>query len=83
MGDFDVTGLVAVILVFSIPIVAILANLSKERYRAQHSQLSESDRQQLQRLNTVAEKMADRIAALESILDAEVPEWRDDYERRS
>lgn len=82
MGNFDLTGLVAVVMVFSIPILAILSGILKERYRAQRSSLSDEDRERLQKLGAIAEKMNERIETLESILDAEVPDWREDYDQR-
>lgn len=39
--------------------------------------LSEEELVQLQELAQQAEQMRDRIATLESILDAESPKWRD------
>ncbi len=39
--------------------------------------LSKEENEQLESLAQTAEAMAARIAALESILDAETPNWRD------
>ncbi len=41
------------------------------------SQLSQSERQRLMQLNEEAQRMRERIRALEQILDAEHPNWRD------
>ncbi|MTD39607.1 envelope stress response membrane protein PspB [Erwinia sp. CPCC 100877] len=41
------------------------------------SQLSQSERQRLMQLNEEAQRMRERIQALEQILDAEHPNWRD------
>ncbi|NUU66559.1 envelope stress response membrane protein PspB [Enterobacteriaceae bacterium BIT-l23] len=41
------------------------------------SQLSQSERQRLMQLNDDAQRMRERIQALEQILDAEHPNWRD------
>ncbi|MGQ9425688.1 hypothetical protein ACXYTJ_08475 [Gilvimarinus sp. F26214L] len=79
VGDF--TGLVAVVMVFSIPLVAIWAGVLKARYRASQRDISDNEREELQRLTTIAENMAERITTLEAILDAEVPDWREDHER--
>ncbi|MNH47940.1 Phage shock protein B [compost metagenome] len=38
--------------------------------------LADNEREQLQGLLVRAEKMQERVGALESILDAEVPGWR-------
>ena len=40
------------------------------------SQLSESDRQSLEDMLVAVDQMADRIESLESILDADHPDWR-------
>ena len=40
------------------------------------SQLSEEDRQVLEDLLVAVDQMADRIQSLESILDADHPNWR-------
>lgn len=81
MDVAELTGLVAVVMVFSIPMFAIWAGVLKARYRASERDISENEREELQRLNTVADKMAERITTLEAILDAEVPDWREDHER--
>jgi phage shock protein B len=78
-GEF--TGLVAVVMVFSIPLVAIWAGVLKTRYRASQRDITDNEREELRRLSSVADSMAERIATLESILDAEVPDWREDHER--
>lgn len=51
---------------------------SKER---EVSGLNADESRQLDELNTLAEQMAERIKTLESILDAESPEWRDQHEK--
>ena len=40
------------------------------------SQLSEDDRQSLEEMLVAVDQMADRIESLESILDADHPNWR-------
>ena len=40
------------------------------------SQLSEDDRQALEDMSVAVDQMADRIESLESILDADHPNWR-------
>lgn len=81
MDAGDLTGLVAVVMVFSIPLVAIWAGVLKTRYRASQRDITDNERAELHRLSSVADNMAERIATLESILDAEVPDWREDHER--
>ena len=45
--------------------------------RSGRSELSQSEQQQLAQLADEAKRMRERIQALESILDAEHPNWRD------
>ncbi|HFB66699.1 MAG TPA: envelope stress response membrane protein PspB [Aeromonadales bacterium] len=42
--------------------------------------LTEDEHQKIAELEALAEKMEDRIRTLESILDAETPDWRKRYE---
>ncbi len=42
--------------------------------------LTQEEHQLMAELEDVAEKMEDRIRTLESILDAETPDWRKRYE---
>ena len=42
------------------------------------SQLSEGDRQALEEILVAVDQMADRIESLESILDADHPNWREE-----
>lgn len=75
MGSFfTLTGVTLVVfMVFVAPIWLILHYRSKK----QVSQgLSETELRSLQNLAEKAELMADRIQTLESILDAEAPNWR-------
>jgi phage shock protein B len=43
------------------------------------SQLSEDDRQALEEMLVGVDQMADRIESLESILDADHPDWRQEH----
>lgn len=75
MGSFfTLTGVTLVVfMIFIAPIWLILHYRSKK----QVSQgLSETDLRALHNLAEKAELMADRIQTLESILDAEAPNWR-------
>ncbi|ELO3240218.1 envelope stress response membrane protein PspB [Escherichia coli] len=45
--------------------------------RSDRSELSQSEQQRLAQLADEAKRMRERIQALESILDAEHPNWRD------
>jgi phage shock protein B len=62
-----------------IPIIGIVSGVLKERYRAQQKNITDEDRDHLADLTRVADSLASRITILESILDAEVPDWRDDH----
>jgi phage shock protein B len=62
-----------VFMVVVAPIWLVLHYRAKGRIGAG---LADSEREQLQGLLGRAEKMQDRVGALESILDAEVPGWR-------
>ncbi|MDU2938342.1 envelope stress response membrane protein PspB [Superficieibacter sp. 1612_C1] len=44
--------------------------------RSRNGALSANEQQQLLQLNDEAQRMRERIQALEAILDAEHPEWR-------
>lgn len=71
---FILTGVTLIVfMVFVAPIWLILHYRSKK----QVSQgLSETELRSLENLAEKAELMADRIQTLESILDAEAPNWR-------
>lgn len=71
---FILTGVTLIVfMVFVAPIWLILHYRSKK----QVSQgLSETELRSLENLAEKAELMADRIQTLESILDAETPNWR-------
>ncbi|WP_332125454.1 envelope stress response membrane protein PspB, partial [Escherichia coli] len=45
--------------------------------RSGRSELSQSEQQRLAQLAEEAKRMSERINAMESILDAEHPNWRD------
>jgi phage shock protein B len=66
----------------SIPILGIIAGIMKSQYRRQQSNVSDVEREQLQQLSRTAETLATRITTLESILDNEVPDWREDHEQQ-
>ena len=80
MIDSNLIGLVAVTLIFAIPLIAILGNfllkMQKHRYLSQQAPTDE----QLQALNQQAISLGDRVGTLEAILDAEMPQWRKKYD---
>lgn len=73
----DVVGmLIAPIIIFLIIVAPIWLILHYRSKRQLSQGLSEGDYRQLHELAATADKMANRIATLESILDAEAPQWR-------
>lgn len=74
MSGFEAIAIPTILfMIFVAPLWLILHYRSKK----QVSQgLSEHEHRQLVELASKAEKMAERVNTLESILDAEAPEWR-------
>ena len=66
-----VLGILFVVIVLPIWII-----LHYSRAKRINSLLAREDRQELRLLEDKAEKMAERIETLESILDNETPKWR-------
>ena len=63
------------LLIFSTPIIWIVMH---NKYRGkQTTGFTEDESRQLHELLAIADTMAERIKTLESILDAETPDWRD------
>ena len=60
-------------LIFVAPLWIIMHYRSKRR---SEGMLTEDERAELERLAASAENMHERIDTLESILDAEAPDWR-------
>ncbi len=60
-------------LIFVAPLWVIMHYRSKGRSQGM---LTEDERGELERLASSAEDMRERIETLESILDAETPDWR-------
>jgi phage shock protein B len=72
-----IIGSLTGLLVCSIPIFWIFMHY---KYRDRKSSgFSEDESRQVQELLNIADNMADRIKTLESILDAESPDWRDSH----
>lgn len=72
-------GLIIPIMIFSIPLVWIVMHY-KYRDRTT-SGFTEEESRQLRELLDIADSMADRIKTLESILDAEAPDWREQHDK--
>jgi len=72
-------GLIIPIMIFSIPLVWIVMHY---KYRDRKtSGFTEDESRQLRELLDIADSMADRIKTLESILDAEAPDWREQHDK--
>lgn len=77
-------GLLISLTAITLPIWIIWIVLHYKSKSKEFSSLNVEESQQLEELNSLAEKMAERIKTLETILDAESPEWRDqDAERQT
>lgn len=76
MQDIALAFMVPAILFLAIvaPIWLVLHYRSK---RQQAVGLSEAEQRELRDLGDTADRMADRITTLESILDVEAPGWRE------
>ena len=73
----DVIGIIIAPIIIFMIFVAPIWLIMHYRSKKQMSQgLTETEYGTLQELADRAEKMAERIHILESILDAEAPEWR-------
>jgi phage shock protein B len=73
----DIIGIViAPIIIFMIFVAPIWLILHYRSKKQMSQGISEDEYATLQDLADRAEKMADRIHTLESILDAEAPQWR-------
>lgn len=73
----DIVGIIiAPIIVFMVIVAPIWLILHYRSKKQINQGLSEEEYVTLQELADRAEKMADRIHTLESILDAEAPQWR-------
>lgn len=70
------TLLVAPLIIFMVLVAPIWLILHYRSKRQVGQGLSEMERVQLNQLSQSAEKMAERIATLEKLLDEENPQWR-------
>ena len=68
------------VLFMCIPIVWIVMHYKYGGKRT--SGFTEEENRQLQELLDIADNMAERIKTLESILDAESPDWRDHHDKQ-
>jgi len=68
--------IIAPLIIFMVIVAPIWLVLHYRSKRQVNQGLSDSEYIQLTELSELADKMSDRIKTLESILDAESPEWR-------
>lgn len=73
----DVIGAFIGLVAVGMPIWIVWIVMHYRSKGRQEGTLSEEEHRQLTELNDLAEKMAERIKNLETILDAEAPHWRD------
>jgi phage shock protein B len=78
MGTAFITAPLIVFLIFVAPLWLFLHYRSK---RKSDTGLNEEDHEALQRLSAKADTLQQRVETLERILDAETPNWRQNYER--
>ncbi len=81
MGEIigPLIGLAAV----TLPIWIVWISLHYKSKNKEFGSLNADESQQLDELNALAEKMAERIKTLETILDNESPDWRDNDAERT
>ena len=78
MSGVFLVGPLIVFLIFVAPLWLFLHYRSKSKSA---TGLSEEDYETLQRLSEKAESLQQRVGTLERILDAETPNWRQNYDR--
>ncbi|HWU77668.1 MAG TPA: envelope stress response membrane protein PspB [Rhodanobacter sp.] len=70
----DLTGVFAIFCIFVAPLWLIMHYTTQRR----HAQsLTREDEKMLADLWQIANRMEDRVKALETILDTQIPNWRD------
>jgi phage shock protein B len=74
--DDAITAFMVPTIVFMVIVAPIWLVLHYRSKRHQGAHLSDAERQDLEALGLTAERMAERITTLESILDVEAPGWR-------
>ncbi len=77
----DMEVLITPIIVFLVVVAPIWLILHYRSKRQVNQGLTEEEFNQLNELISKADKMAQRIETLESILDTEAPQWRNRDER--
>ena len=75
-------GVLIALTAITLPIWIVWIVLHYKSKGKEFRSLNTEESDQLDELNGLAEQMAERIKTLESILDAESPEWRDNDAQR-
>ena len=74
-------GLSAVVLIVAIvfisPVLAIYVFMSFLTRKSKIKRLTELDKKKIRQLSSTADTLADRLSSLETILENEVPDWRE------
>ena len=75
-------GVLIALTAITLPIWIVWIVLHYKSKGKEFGSLNTEESDQLDELNALAEQMAERIKTLETILDAESPEWRDNDAQR-
>ena len=73
-------GLVAVVMIFGMPMVIVWLVLRHKQMMALNNHPEVGDAE-VESLSRIADILDQRVQVLERILDSEVPDWREQYER--
>ena len=73
----EVLGLLISLTAITLPIWIVWIVLHYKTKGKEFRSLNAEESHQLEELNSLAEQMAERIKTLETILDAESPDWRE------
>jgi len=75
----EFVAIISVVMVFGMPIAIVWIVTHYRSRNRRNTGFTEDESRQLQELLDIADSMADRIKTLESILDAESPDWREQH----
>jgi len=76
MTYYTMQHLMVPTLIFLLVVAPLWIVMHYRQKRRSEASLTQAERADLERLADVAESLRDRVATLESILDAETPGWR-------
>ena len=78
----ELVGIVAIVMVFGMPIAITWISL-RHKERMAINRNPDVGEAEIEGLSRIADILDRRVNVLESILDDEVPDWRENLERRS